>query len=187
MSQWLLDSDNYDAHVNLWNQLHSQHPQLLLLAWLCTMQSQPALNKTYAIGDEVLFKGSPEPYIFLGEKQIHQHDNGNQDEYLAAFRAPREPSYPPRSIQLIFHHRIQWDRIIPPPSFSVMGLVQGKTLEILLPLTHHCHEMILFWNCRWLASELMKTSGWHLLVNLSIVLLYDLMFLSHVSFYFYFS
>ena len=29
-----------------------------------------------------------------------------------------------------------------PPSFSVMGLVQGKTSEILLPLTHCCHEMI---------------------------------------------
>ena len=32
----------------------------------------------------------------------------------------------------------------PPPSFSVMGLVQGKDLEILLPLTHRCHEMIYF-------------------------------------------
>ena len=31
-----------------------------------------------------------------------------------------------------------------PPSFPVMGLVQGKTSEILLPLTHHCHEMIYF-------------------------------------------
>ena len=26
MSRWSLDSDNYDAHVNLRNQLHSQHP-----------------------------------------------------------------------------------------------------------------------------------------------------------------
>ena len=95
MSRWSLDSDNYDAHVNLQNQLHSQHPQLPPLAQLCTMQSQPALNKSYAIGDEVLFKGSPELYIFLGEKWIHQHDNGNQDEYLAEFRAPRELSYPP--------------------------------------------------------------------------------------------
>ena len=30
------------------------------------------------------------------------------------------------------------------PSFPVMGLVQGKTSEILLPLTHHCHDMIYF-------------------------------------------
>ena len=93
MSRWSLHSDDYDAHVNLRNQLHSQHPQLPPLAWLHTMQSQPALNKSYAIGDEVLFKGSPEPYIFLGEKQIHWHDNGRQDRYLAESRAPREPSY----------------------------------------------------------------------------------------------
>ena len=59
------------------------------------MQSQPALNKSHAIGDEVLFKGSPELYVFLGEKWIHQHNNGNQDEFLAEFRAPRELSYPP--------------------------------------------------------------------------------------------
>ena len=91
MSRWSLDSDDYDAHVNLRNQLHSQHPQLPPLARLRTMQSQPGLNKSYAIGDEVLFEGSPEPYIFLGEKQIHQHDNGRQDRYLAEFRAPREP------------------------------------------------------------------------------------------------
>ena len=71
MSRWSLDSDDYDAHVNLQNQLHSQHPQLPPLALLHTMQSQPALNKSYAIGDEVLFEGSPEPYIFSGEKQIH--------------------------------------------------------------------------------------------------------------------
>ena len=32
----------------------------------------------------------------------------------------------------------------PPLSFSVMGLVQGKASEILLPLTHCCHEMIYF-------------------------------------------
>ena len=32
----------------------------------------------------------------------------------------------------------------PPPSFSVMGLVQGKASEILLLLTHRCHEMIYF-------------------------------------------
>ena len=31
-----------------------------------------------------------------------------------------------------------------PPLISVMGLVQGKALEILLPLTHCCHEMIYF-------------------------------------------
>ena len=31
-----------------------------------------------------------------------------------------------------------------PPSFSVMGLVQGKASEILLLLTHCCHEMIYF-------------------------------------------
>ena len=72
MSRWSLDSDNYDAHVNLQNQLHSQHPQLPPLAQLCSMQSQSALNKLYAIGDKVLSKGSPEPYIFfLEEKQIH--------------------------------------------------------------------------------------------------------------------
>ena len=56
MSRWSLDSDDYDAHVNLRNQLHSQHPQLPPLARLLTMQSQPALNKSYAIGDEVLLK-----------------------------------------------------------------------------------------------------------------------------------
>ena len=106
MSRWSLDSDDYDAHVNLRNQSHSQHPQLLPLTRLHTMQSQPALNKSYAIGDEVLFKGSPELYIFLGEKRIHGHDNGRQDGYLAEFRAPREPSYPPQSIQLILYHRI---------------------------------------------------------------------------------
>ena len=68
------------------------------------MQSQLAFNKSYAIGDEVLFKGSPELYIFLGEKWIYQHDNEGQDEYLAEFRAPRKPSYPPQSIQLKLHH-----------------------------------------------------------------------------------
>ena len=31
-----------------------------------------------------------------------------------------------------------------PPSVLVMGLVQGKTSEILLPLTHRYHEMIYF-------------------------------------------
>ena len=98
MSRWSLDSNNYDADVNLQNQLHSRHPQLLPLTQLHTMQSQPAHNKSYAIGDEVLFKGSPEPYIFLGEKQIHRHDNGRQDGYLAEFMAPREPLYSPRSI-----------------------------------------------------------------------------------------
>ena len=87
MSRWSLDSDDYDVHVNLQNQLHSQHPQLPPLTQLCTMQSQPALSKSYAIGDEVLFEGPPELYIFLGEKRIHQHDNGRQDEYLAEFRA----------------------------------------------------------------------------------------------------
>ena len=71
------------------------------------MQSQPALNKSYAIGDRVIVKGSPELYIFLGEKWIHQHDNGRQDGYLAEFRAPREALYPPQSIQLILHHCIQ--------------------------------------------------------------------------------
>ena len=107
MSRWSLDSDNYDAHVNLQNQLHSQHPQLPPLTRLCTMQSQPALNKSYAIGDEVLFEGSPEPYIFLGENRTHRHNNGRQDVFLAEFRAPRELSYPPRSIQLVLHYRIQ--------------------------------------------------------------------------------
>ena len=71
MSRWSLDSDDYHAHVNLQNQLHSQHPQLPPIAQLCSMQSQSALNKSYAIGDEVLFEGSPELYIFLGEKWIH--------------------------------------------------------------------------------------------------------------------
>ena len=47
MSRWSLDSNDYDAHVNLRNQLHSQHPQLLPLARLRTMQSQPALNKCH--------------------------------------------------------------------------------------------------------------------------------------------
>ena len=70
----------------------SQFPPL---AQLHTMQSQPALKRSYAIGDKVLFEGSPEPYIFLGEKWIHRHDNGRQDEYLAEIRAPRELSYPP--------------------------------------------------------------------------------------------
>ena len=37
LSRWLLDSDDYDAHVDLWNQLHSQHPQLLSLAQLYSM------------------------------------------------------------------------------------------------------------------------------------------------------
>ena len=75
MSRWSLDSDDYHAHVDIQNQLHSQHPQLPPIAQLCSMQSQSALSKSYAIGDKVLFKGSPEPYIFFGEKQIHQHDN----------------------------------------------------------------------------------------------------------------
>ena len=126
MSRWSLDSDNYDAHINFWNQLHSQHPKLLPLTRLRTMQSQPALNKSYAIGDKVLFEGSPEPYIFLGEKRIHWHDNGRQDGYLAEFRAPRELSYPPRSIQLILHHHIQWDHIIPPPCFLSWDWFKSK-------------------------------------------------------------
>ena len=90
---------------------------ILPLAQLCTMQSQPALNKSYAIRDELLFEGSPEPYIFLGEKQIHLHNNGRQDGSLAEFRAPRELSYPPQSVQLVLHHPIQQDHIIPPPCF----------------------------------------------------------------------
>ena len=49
-----------------------------------------AVNKSYAIEDEVLFKGSPELYIFLGEKWSNQHNNGRQEEYLAEFRAPME-------------------------------------------------------------------------------------------------
>ena len=107
------------------NHIHST-PQLLPLAQLHTMQSQPALNKSYAIGDKVLFKDSPEPYIFLGEKQIHWHDNWNQDKYLADFRAPREPLYPPWSIQLILHHCIQWDHIIPPPHFLSWDWFKAK-------------------------------------------------------------
>ena len=31
-----------------------------------------------------------------------------------------------------------------PPLFLIIRLVQGKALEILLPLTHRCHEMIYF-------------------------------------------
>ena len=92
MPRWSLDSEDYHAHVNLQDQLHSHHPQLLPVTQLHSMQSQCIFNKSYAIGDEVLFKGSPERYIFLGEKWIHQHDNGRQDEYLAEFRAPRELS-----------------------------------------------------------------------------------------------
>ena len=117
MSKWLLDSEDYCAHVNLHDQLHSQHPQLLPLSWLQSMQSQSIFNKSYAIGDEVLFEGSPELYIFLGEKWIHQHNNEGQDGYFTEFRAPREPSYPPWSIQLRLHHQIQQDRIIPPSHF----------------------------------------------------------------------
>ena len=52
----------------------------------------------------------------------------------------------------------------------VMGLVQGKTSEILLPLTHHSHEMIYLQNHRWLALEPIMTSRWHSLVGFSIVL-----------------
>ena len=116
---------------------------------LRTMQSQPALNKSYAIGDKVLFEGSPEPYIFLGEKQIHQHNNGRQDGYLAEFRAPREPSYPPRSIQLVLHHRIQRDRIIPPPRFLSWDWFKAK-------LQKYC----CFWLTvvmRWSISEPQRT------------------------------
>ena len=71
MSRWSFDPDDYHTHVNIQNQLHSQHPQLPPLAQLCSMQSQSAFNKSYAIGDKVFFKGSPEPYMFLGEKWIH--------------------------------------------------------------------------------------------------------------------
>ena len=186
MSGWSLDSEDYDAHVNLWNQLHSQYPQLPPLTWLCTMQSQPALNKSYAIGDEVLFEGSPEPYIFLGEKQIHQHDNGNQDEYLAEFRAPRELSYPPCSIKLILHHHIQWDCIIPPPHFLSWYWFKAKFQKYCcLWLT-----VVMKWSI--LESQMTcfganKDCGWCSLVDLSIVLLYDSLFFSHDSFYFYFS
>ena len=117
MSKWSLDSNDYHAHVNLQDQLHSQHTQLLPLTWLQSMQSQSIFNKSYAIGDKVLFIGSPESYIFLGEKLIHQHDNEGQDEYLAEFRAPRKPSYPTWSIQLRLYHWIQQDHIMPPPCF----------------------------------------------------------------------
>ena len=186
MSRWSLDSEDYDAHVNLRNQLHSQHPQLLPLARLRTMQSQPALNKSYAIGDTVLFEGSPEPYTFLGEKQIHWHNNGRQDGYLAEFRAPRELSYPSWSIQLILHHHIQRDCIISPLIFC-HGIGSRQSFRNIVASDSPLSWNDLFWNCRWLASEPMKTSGWCSLVDLTIVLLYDSMFFSHDSFYFYFS
>ena len=178
MSRWSLDSDNYDAHVNIQNQLHSQHPQLLPLTWLCTMQSQLALNKSYATGDKVLFKGSPEPHIFLGEKQIHWHDDGNQDEYLAEFMAPREPSYTSQSIQrdyiILPSHFLSWDWFKAKLwKYCCLWLTIIMRWSILEP------QMICF--------GAMKTSGWCSLVDLSIVLLYDSMFFSHDSFYFYFS
>ena len=149
MSRWSLDSDDYDAHVNLWNQLHSQHPKLLPLAWLGTMQSQPALNKSYAIGDEVLFEGSPELYIFLGEKHIHQHKNRGQDEYMAEFRALREPSYHPWPIHLILHHHIQWDCLIPPPRFLSWDWFKAK-------LWRYCHLWLTV-VMRWSISEVQMT------------------------------
>ena len=175
-----------DAHVVLWNQLHSQHPRPPPLAQLHTMQSQPAFNKSYAIGDEVLFEGSPGHYICLGEKWIHWHDNGRQDEKLVEFRAPREPLYPPWSIQLILHHCIQRDPIIP-PLISCHGIGSRQTFRNIVASDTLLSSDDLFQNCRWLALELMKTSGWHSLVDLPIVLLYDSMFFSHDSFYFYYS
>ena len=83
---------------------------LSILSFCYLLDSNPCslnlslTNHMYGIGDEVLFKGSPELYIFLGEKQIHQHDDEGQDEYLAEFRAPREPSYPSQLIQFKLYH-----------------------------------------------------------------------------------
>ena len=50
------------------------------------------------------------------------HNNEGQGKYLGEFRAPRDPSYPPQSIQLKLHHQIQQDcKIHHLPSYHGIG------------------------------------------------------------------
>ena len=74
-----------------------------------------------------------------------------------------------------------------PPLVSCPGIGSKQNFRNIVASDSPLSWDDLFQNCRWLALEPMKTSGWHSLVDLSIVLLYDSMFFSHDSFYFYFS
>ena len=67
-----------------------------------------------------------------------------------------------------------------PPLISCHGIGSRQTFGNNVASDSPLSWDDLFWNHRWLASEPMKTSGWCSLVDLSIVLLYDLMF-SHMT------
>ena len=74
-----------------------------------------------------------------------------------------------------------------PPLVSCHGIGSRENFRNIVSSDSPLSWGDLCHNCRRLASGLMKTSRWCALVDCSIVLLYNLMFFSHDSFYFYFS
>ena len=129
------------------NYLHSS-PWVLPCTWFQSMQFQSVFNKSYAIWDEVLFKGSPELYIFLGENSIIKSNK------IVSFL----------------------------PLISCHWIGSRQNFRNIIASDSLLSWDDIFWNCRWLALEPMKTSGWHSLVGLPIVL-YITQCFSHMTYW----
>jgi hypothetical protein len=108
-SRWSMDTNDYHMHAQLHRELYPPPPPK---AHLRFKRSKQSLDKSYNIGDPFFFDDSLEPYMFLGGRTLY--NNEGQARYEAEFMVPT-PQYPPRSIKLKLHHRIERDRIRFPP------------------------------------------------------------------------
>ncbi|KAF8532623.1 hypothetical protein JB92DRAFT_3103753 [Gautieria morchelliformis] len=106
-SRWSLDSEDIRRYAELHNIVHPQNPPA---AQLLTKHANPYFPKSFAIGDPVFFRESPEPFMFLGYTGKVMHNDEGQEEYEVEFRAPY-PMTPPMSIRINLQHKASRDHI----------------------------------------------------------------------------